>query len=87
MAVGLASGMLWALANAWALSQLVHVSLNGRRISWQTRVLWWIVKIPGLYALGASALLCPWSSPVGFLIGFSLWFVALIVGALQDAVT
>lgn len=80
-AVGLLSGMVWAWANAWALSWLVQASVQTQR-RWKQIALW-IVKLPLLYLLGALFLLSPWSSSLGFLAGFSLWFVMLVVSALQ----
>ena len=82
-AVGVAGGMLWALANIWVLGRLIKGSLDVPRLPrWRHAVLW-VVKIPLLYLLGALLLLSPWSSPVGFLAGFSLWFVMLVIGALR----
>ena len=80
-ATGLLSGMVWAWANAWALTWLVHASVHTQR-RWKQIALW-IVKLPLLYLIGALFLLSPWSSSVGFLVGFSLWFVMLVVSALQ----
>ena len=83
-AVGLGSGMVWAWANAWALSWLVRSAMHTQR-RWKQIALW-IVKLPLLYLIGALFLLSPWSSSLGFLAGFSLWFVMLVVSALQGAV-
>ena len=82
---GLASGMLWAFANAWTLRQLVRSSLSSQRVSRVQQVLLWAVKFPVLYGVGAILLLSPWSSPIGFLVGFSLWFVLLVVDAVREA--
>ena len=85
VAIGLAGGILWALANAWTIGKLVKplVSLQHRRW-WKTMGLF-ILKIPVLYAIGAVLLLSPWSSPLGFVAGFSLWFVVLCLSALRGA--
>ena len=83
--VGLTGGMLWALTNAWTLRWLVSGSLGSQRVSRGRWTLLWAVKLPLLYGVGALLLVSPWSSPVGFLIGFSSWFVLLVVGALQEA--
>lgn len=80
-AVGLASGMVWAWANAWALARLVRSSVHVQH-RWK-QVALWIVKLPFLYVVGALCLLSPWSSSLGFLTGFSLWFVMLVVSALH----
>lgn len=82
-AAGLLGGMVWAWANAWALTWLVDASVHAQR-RWK-RITLWIVKLPLLYLVGAACLLGPWSSPLGFLVGFSMWFVMLIVSALQSA--
>lgn len=84
-AIGLASGMLWALANVWVIRLLVAPlgSSHGRRW-WKTAGLF-VLKVPVLYTLGAFLLLSPWSSPVGFLIGFTLWFAALGLSAVRSA--
>ena len=79
--VGVVSGMVWAWANAWALTWLVHASVHTQR-RWK-QVALWIVKLPLLYLVGAFFLLSPWSSSLGFLVGFSLWFVMLVVSALH----
>ncbi|MBI2105075.1 MAG: hypothetical protein HYT90_05840 [Candidatus Omnitrophica bacterium] len=84
-AVGVAGGMSWAVANAWALSGLVHASLGEARSPWWARAGLWILKVPLLYAVGAVLAVSPWSSPVGFLAGFSLWFVGLVASALREA--
>ena len=84
-AAGVASGMLWGLANVWALSRLVAGALGPRRAPLGIQVALWVVKIPLLYAVGAFLLLSPWGSPIGFLVGFSCWFALLFVGALRGA--
>ena len=84
-AIGLASGMLWAFANAWVLRRLVRFSLSSQRVPRGRQVLLWAVKFPVLYGVGAILLLSPWSSPIGFLVGFSLWFVLLVIGAVREA--
>ena len=86
-AIGLASGMGWALANVWVMAHLVTGSLGQPRTSRWRQAVWWVVKLPLLYVLGGWLLLAPWSSPVGFLVGFSVWFVMLVVGALRGAAT
>ncbi len=84
-AVGVAGGMAWAVANTWALAWLVQASLDGARSPWWARAGLWVLKVPLLYAVGAALLLTPWGSPVGFLAGFSLWFVCLVASALRGA--
>jgi len=81
-AVGLLAGLAWTLANMRLIAALSTFTLRRRlgRNRWKAAALW-IVKLPVLYGLGALCLLSPWSSPVGFLAGFSLWFVALVAGA------
>ena len=82
-AVGLAAGMLWAMANVWVIGRLIRVSMGTERPQWRSVIGWWALKVPVLYVLGGVLLLSPWSSPVGFLAGFSFWFVALVVSALR----
>ena len=79
--VGVVSGMGWAWANAWALTWLVNASFQPQR-RWRHIALW-VIKLPLLYLIGAWFLVSPWSSPLGFLVGFSLWFMLLVVSALQ----
>ena len=83
-AVGMASGMFWMLANVWTLTRLVRGSMGPQGASRWTQAALWIVKLPLLYGGGAFLLLSPWSSPLGFLAGFSLWFAALVIGALRE---
>jgi len=84
-AVGLAGGMAWAVANTWALTGLVHASVGDSRAPWWARAGLWVLKGPLLYAAGAALAVSPWSSPVGFLAGFSCWFVCLVLSALRAA--
>ena len=77
--LGVVSGMGWAWANAWALTRLVSASFQPQH-RWRQLALW-VIKLPVLYLLGAWLLVSPWSSPLGFLVGFSLWFVMLVVSA------
>jgi hypothetical protein len=84
-AVGVASGLLWALANMWVMGRLVKTSFSAQRLRGWESVSLWILKLPFLYAVGAVLLLSPWGSPLGFLVGFSLWFVCLFVSALRGA--
>ncbi|MBI2495586.1 MAG: hypothetical protein HYY90_04170 [Candidatus Omnitrophica bacterium] len=82
-AIGLAGGMLWALANVWVNGMLVKpIGSPQRRRWWKTASLV-ALKVPVLYVIGAALLLGSWSSPIGFVVGFSLWFVALGLGALR----
>ena len=82
-AVGLASGMGWALANVWALAALVTTSTGARHVRFLQYAGLWILKLPLLYTIGGFLALSPWSSPVGFLAGFSLWFVCLMISAFR----
>ena len=82
-AVGVAGGMLWALANAFALTWLVKETLGTQHPRRWKRIALWIVKLPVLYLVGAFLLLNPWSSPLGVVVGFSWWFVVLVAGALR----
>jgi len=81
-ALGLVGGMLWALANVWALSQLTQGSLSAQPHRRWKQVCLWLIKLPLLYLVGAWLLLNPWGSPLGFLVGFSWWFVALLASAM-----
>ena len=85
VAVGVASGMLWALANMLVLAKLIKGSLSAPGLSRWRRAVLWVVKVPLLYLVGAFLLLSPWSSPLGFLFGFSLWFLMLVIGALRKS--
>ena len=84
-AVGLASGLLWALANVRVLTWLVEAALDAKPQSRWSRLGMWVVKIPVLYVVVALLLLNPLGSPLGFLVGFSLWFLMLCVSALRGA--
>lgn len=86
-AVGLGAGMAWSLANTWTLARLVYGSAGPQRLSRWRQVAWWIVKLPLLYGVLLVAVISPWSSAVGFLVGFSLWFFLLVADALRRAPT
>ena len=85
-AVGVVAGLGWAVGNMWVLARLICSSVVSvvvfTRPRRRVRVSLWLLKGPVLYALGAWLVVSRWSSPLGFLIGFSMWFVLLIVGAL-----
>ncbi len=87
-AVGVASGVCWSLANLWATTGLVQTSLQQtqRARLWKRTTLW-MLKLPLLYSLGAYCIISRWSSPVGFLVGFSLWPILLCMSALRTART
>lgn len=85
-AIGFLAGALWSLANLWALKALITRSFGfSRKPRWQ-KIVFAIVKFPLLYAVGGWLLLSSWSSPVGFLVGFSLWQVCLVMSAATRAV-
>ena len=81
--VGLESGMAWALANVWALKRLIGGTVSASKVGFWTCAALWIVKFPVLYGLGAVLLVSSWSSSVGFLVGFSAWFLLLWINALR----
>lgn len=81
--VGLVSGAGWMLLNVWVIGQLIHHGMLASRQTIWSRLGWWAVKVPVLYALAACCLVAPWSSPIGFLAGFTMWFVVLWVQALR----
>ena len=83
-AVGVGAGMVWSLANAWALTRLVRGSLASPQLPRWRQTAWWVVKLPLLYGVAALMLVSPWSSAVGFLTGFSSWFVFRVTGALRE---
>jgi len=86
VAIGFLTGALWSLANLWALTALITRSFGfSRKPRWQ-KIVFAMVKFPLLYALGCWLLLSPWSSPVGFLVGFSLWQICLVVSAAANTV-
>jgi len=84
-AIGFLAGALWSLANLWALKALITRSFGfSRKPRWQ-KITLAVVKFPLLYAVGCWLLLSSWSSPVGFLVGFSLWQICLVVSAALPA--
>lgn len=83
-AAGLALGMLWALVNVWVLAHLIETLMSSTRAPWWRRIGLWTIKLPLLYAAVVAIFLVPWISPVAFLIGVSLWFVALMIGAVRE---
>ena len=85
IAVGLAGGILWALANIWVIGMLVKPLGSPQPRPWWKTAGFIVLKVPVLYAVGAVLLISPWSSPLGVLAGFSLWFVTLCLSALRGA--
>ena len=81
--VGLVSGVGWMLLNVWVMRRLIEGGGGASRASRWSQAGWWMVKVPVLYALAAFCLVHPWSSPIGFLAGFTMWFVILWVQALR----
>ena len=85
VAIGLAGGIVWALANVWVLASLMRGVVEAQQRLWWQQVGLWTLKLPVLYAVGACFLVSPWSSSLGFLVGFSLWFALLMVSAIREA--
>lgn len=81
--IGVGSGILWALANAVVTARLIAAGFGGSHLPWWRNAVLWAVKVPALYGLVVLCVISPWSSPVGFLVGFSLWFVVLVASAIQ----
>lgn len=86
-ALGLLAGTVWSLANLWTVKALVARTVGSRRTPRWQRVGLFAVKFPLLYGLGGWLVLSSWSSPVGFLVGFSLWQVCLVWCAGAQAVS
>ncbi len=85
-AIGVASGMGWSLANLWVTTGLVQTSLQQTpRARWWGRATLWMFKLPILYSIGIYCIVSRWSSPVGFLVGFSLWPILLCMSAVRTA--
>jgi hypothetical protein len=87
-ALGLLGGVVWSLANLWVLKALMVRTISpppGSR-RWQNAMLF-VVKFPLLYAVGGWLLLSSWGSPVGFVIGFSLWQACLVLSASVRAIS
>ena len=84
--VGVAGGITWAVANVWVLAKLVTTMVGASKRPWWQGAWWWVLKLPVLYGIGAVLLVSSWSSPIGFLVGFSLWFVAVVACAVRRAV-
>ena len=87
IAIGIAGGLGLAIANAWALNGLTQTMFSPDHSGWWNKAGWWVMKIPVMYGLVGLLLLSPWSSPIGFLIGFSLWFGFLFAAALRSVYT
>ena len=84
VATGLAIGVLWGLVNFWVIGKLMEPLTMTDRPGLLSRAWWWVVKLPVLYGVGVVCLLSPWSSPVGFLVGFSMWWVVLWANAFRQ---
>ena len=82
-AIGVACGMLWAVGNFGLTGVLVSATFGQRHPSHLVRAGLWFLKVPLWYGVGSLLLLSSWSSPVGFLVGFSLWFPLLVISALR----
>ena len=81
--VGVGSGILWACANATITAKLIAVGFNGSHLPWWLSVALWVLKLPVLYGFLVLCVISPWGSPIGFLVGFSLWFVVLMASAIR----
>ncbi len=84
VAIGIAGGLGVALANIWVLQGLIQAMFRSGRTGIWTQVAWWVMKIPVIYGLAILLLVSSWSSPIGFLVGFSLWFGLLFASALRS---
>ena len=84
-AAGVACGMLWAVGNVWLLNAAVSSTFGHPRAHWLTRAGLWVLKVPIWYAVGGVFVVSPWSSPVGFLVGFSLWLGLITLNAVRQA--
>ncbi len=85
-ALGLFSGLLWSVVNAWVIERLTQGLTGSQRQPLVKAVILWTVKVPLLYGVCALLIVSPWSSPIAFLVGLSLWFVSLMMSAIRAVV-
>lgn len=78
MALGIAAGGLWNVANLWCLAKALHAWLQETPTTRRT-VLWVLVKFPLLYGAAIALLLKPTISPIGFAIGFSVILATCVI--------
>ena len=83
VSVGVAGGIAWILVNMWALSRLLQPLTSGVPRRAMAHLGWWVLKLPVLYGAAVILLVSPWSSAVGFVIGFSMWFLVVWLCALR----
>ncbi len=83
VALGVVAGGTWNLANLWCLARALGCWLvPGPR---RTRLLWFVLKFPLLYAAALLALTRPGASFGGFILGFSIVLLAALAAALSLA--
>ena len=81
VALSVAAGGLWNVANLWCLSRALAVWLKPQPAPRRHQVGWFLVKFPLLYAAVFGLVKIPGISLVGFGIGF----VAVIASAVSVA--
>lgn len=82
MALGIAAGGLWNIANLWCLTHALRAWLGAASTKRRT-VMWVLLKFPLLYAAVVMVLMQPAVSPVGFAIGFSLVLGLMLLVSLR----
>ena len=85
VAIGLAGGIAWTLVNVWVLGRLLQPLTHGIHRRAMAHLGWWILKVPVLYGAAGILLVSSWSSAVGFIVGFSMWFLVVWLCALCGA--
>ncbi|MBI2094102.1 MAG: hypothetical protein HYT88_05195 [Candidatus Omnitrophica bacterium] len=83
-AAGLGCGLAWAIANIWAIGLLVNSALGPTPARFWKMLALWCIKLPILYGIAAVLVVSAKVSPIGFLLGFSLWFVLLMAVAFRS---
>jgi len=78
VALSVAAGGAWNLANLWCLSRALGVWINPQPAPRRVQIGWFLVKFPLLYAVAVGLLKMPGTSLIGFGVGFTTVLVSAL---------
>ncbi len=76
--LGVLYGSLFGVVNTWLISLLARYAFDPRKRNPTLAAIAFVIKLPVVYGLLIFAFLRGWFHPVGFLLGFVLFFATVL---------